>query len=226
MTPRSKKWWLIGAAAWLACSVAPALLFLIDDWESGFPFLWLSASGGLGVLSAILIRPRPPRWLWGAITLIWCFGWIYWVQLVWEVAETIVVVLEYYSAIAPSRGFMAYFGYELAVTLILSCFITTILLTLLTRSWRVFLLTLIPAALFGAAWAFGFDAPWVDMIWHPIVIGALIHWAVPKRIHPFPAHACQSCGYDLRGLEPDAKCPECGSTRLSPGAMAQPDEVR
>jgi len=40
----------------------------------------------------------------------------------------------------------------------------------------------------------------------PVVGLAVWLWRIDRRI----AGACQSCGYDLAGLAPNAVCPECG----------------
>ena len=46
----------------------------------------------------------------------------------------------------------------------------------------------------------------------PIALGSLLiaqffKWRFPKRMQP---GLCKTCGYDLGGLKPGAKCPECG----------------
>ncbi len=216
MTRRAKKWWLIGAAAWLAFGVAPGFVSILDPY---FSLVLYSVAGGLGVLAALLIHPLPRRWGFGVLALAWCFGWFYWQNLVWQAAEAGVRALIRVGAIKSSSGPLGNFGHVLMLMLILSCLITSALLMLMTRSRRVLVLTLIPAIAFTASWVFGFALPWVDAIWHIVVIGALMLWAVPKRIHPpprFPAHACQRCGYDLRGLENTGKCPECGHSEHKP----------
>jgi hypothetical protein len=56
-----------------------------------------------------------------------------------------------------------------------------------------------------------------DLGWYPYSvvyitgIGIIpLIWAIRERGRVFPDTACQSCGYDLRGLEA-AACPECGA---------------
>ncbi len=220
MMKRAKKWWLIGAAAWLVFGLSPVLY---DPFAEYFDWVLLpySVAGGLGVLSALLIHPGRPRWAWSVATLIWCFGWFYWFGILWTVSGHVVTWLINTELIMPSTGSLGNFDHEISIVLIVSAALTVALLVGLTRSTRVALITSIPVLVYTAEWVTDIAVPLSDHLWHPIVIGALILWAVPKRIHPFPAHACQSCGYDLRGLEPATKCPECGNTGTIRGAMGK-----
>lgn len=48
---------------------------------------------------------------------------------------------------------------------------------------------------------------------YPILLTSLpavLLWYTDRR-RPRP-HACPKCSYDRRGLAPDTKCPECGTT--------------
>ncbi len=43
----------------------------------------------------------------------------------------------------------------------------------------------------------------------------LIPWGLRERLRVLPPHACQACGYDLRGLD-SPTCPECGTLPQPP----------
>lgn len=78
---------------------------------------------------------------------------------------------------------------------------------------------------------FGEDVSWVYMVaivfaFVFVFIGLLL--AIQPRAHP--SHACQNCGYDLRGLAASC-CPECGlggsETKPTPRtAPKAPDQSR
>lgn len=208
MNARAKKWWLIGGGVWVMCGVVPSVITISEPQTA---FVFYSIAGGLGVLSALLISPQPRRWAWGAITLLWCFGWFLWQRWIWIPAGHIVDGLIHAGAISSSNGPTGNLGDAFMAMIILSSLITTLLLVGVTRSGWVCGLTLIPPALYLVDWLLGLHIPLSDRLWHAMIIGALMIWAVPRRVRPFPTHRCQSCGYDLRGLEFGAKCPECGA---------------
>ena len=59
-----------------------------------------------------------------------------------------------------------------------------------------------------------------DQLYIPFWLIALLLAAPPalieyRRITRRPTGSCTSCGYDRTGLASDAKCPECGGTRIS-----------
>ena len=74
----------------------------------------------------------------------------------------------------------------------------------------------------------GWSLPWLDallweydativrsLLWTAFVlfaIAALLTLCAQKTVRTHIAHLCQSCGYDLTGIDAD-KCPECGSSR-------------
>jgi len=50
-------------------------------------------------------------------------------------------------------------------------------------------------------------------LWLPVLlllVWPVIDWLVPRRTNP---GVCAGCGYDLRGIDPEAPCPECGRPR-------------
>lgn len=49
------------------------------------------------------------------------------------------------------------------------------------------------------------------LLWHLAVAAILAFWVVRQWRSIKPDHACQSCGYDLRGLTAP-RCPECGAS--------------
>ncbi len=53
------------------------------------------------------------------------------------------------------------------------------------------------------------------LLWHLAVAAILAFWVVRQWRSIKPDHACQSCGYDLRGLA-GAACPECGAPVPAP----------
>lgn len=52
---------------------------------------------------------------------------------------------------------------------------------------------------------------WIAVGWWIWTL-ALIGWLDSRRERP--AHLCPTCNYDRTGLDPAARCPECGQTRL------------
>ncbi len=55
--------------------------------------------------------------------------------------------------------------------------------------------------------------PW---LWHALMGGAAMTWAISARRRAIGPHQCRSCGYDRRGLAPGAPCPECASPPSPP----------
>jgi hypothetical protein len=55
-------------------------------------------------------------------------------------------------------------------------------------------------------------------LWWPICVLAafwlMLRWLprVIRQLRRVPEGACPNCSYDLRGLEPGERCPECGQT--------------
>lgn len=55
----------------------------------------------------------------------------------------------------------------------------------------------------------------IGSLWHIIVAGTLIIWGLHAN-RRFAPGRCTSCGYDIRGLAPDAPaCPECGQPLIT-----------
>lgn len=50
----------------------------------------------------------------------------------------------------------------------------------------------------------------LSLVFDVLTMGSLILWAVLERRKAVPELMCQSCGYDLVGIQGDACCPECG----------------
>jgi len=52
--------------------------------------------------------------------------------------------------------------------------------------------------------------PWFMWAWNPLLFALLLYVAVRARLRAWPEYACQTCGYDLRGITGKV-CPECGA---------------
>jgi hypothetical protein len=50
----------------------------------------------------------------------------------------------------------------------------------------------------------------LSLLFDLLTVGSLLVWAVLERRKVLPEHMCESCGYDLAGLEDVTACPECG----------------
>lgn len=51
------------------------------------------------------------------------------------------------------------------------------------------------------------------LFWGALCFALLLDPGAPRRYLRRRRGRCVSCGYDLRGLAPDAACPECGASR-------------
>ncbi len=101
---------------------------------------------------------------------------------------------------------------------------TVFLLWLITRSRRVFLLSLaatiaVNSISYGLTVAPGLLAttPWVNLTdsilgpaWHLAIAATLLGWAISARLSANPPQ-CPQCGYHLRFIA-SPRCPECGQT--------------
>jgi hypothetical protein len=58
-----------------------------------------------------------------------------------------------------------------------------------------------PGIVLGSTWG-----------WHAAIAGAMLTWAIRKRMQRTPAWSCKECGYDCRGVVASV-CPECGTAR-------------
>ena len=61
--------------------------------------------------------------------------------------------------------------------------------------------------------------PW---LWHAVMCATALTWAIRERRRAIGPGQCEACGYDRRGLAPDALCPECGANVTSRGAGGPP----
>ena len=73
-----------------------------------------------------------------------------------------------------------------------------------TIVWKVY------GAAPGTGWANNLAAMAFMWAWNPLLFALLMFIAVRARLDAWPTHACQSCGYDLRGIKTGV-CPECGA---------------
>ncbi len=218
LSQRTQKWILAGIVIWLMCGVLPAnylyLVIVSGLAEQNIQSLTIVYGLVLGVatIAAIFIHPKRSGRIAASIALLWIIPWGFWIQLF-----GIVRMLNGAEAMARPRNNSISFDEWLGfLAMPSSAMLTALLLGAITRSWRVLLGVVCASLLLGMIYLpDGSISNHTKLIgfylWHPIVVGTLMLWAIPKRIRPFPAHACQSCGYDLRGLESGMKCPECGN---------------
>ncbi len=91
-----------------------------------------------------------------------------------------------------------------------------VLVLAMSRGSRLEGLLLIGLPTLVVAWVSGFAGPMVSTVISTMVyVGLCLAWAVWTRlgVKQFPRWACERCGYDLRGLRAEARCPECGADR-------------
>lgn len=55
-------------------------------------------------------------------------------------------------------------------------------------------------------------------LWIPIVVLSGLCIGLFRRLRGRDPNMCARCGYDLRGLSPDARCPECGRVTSRPAS--------
>jgi len=61
----------------------------------------------------------------------------------------------------------------------------------------------------GSGWANSMGVELLMWLWNPLLFALLMFVAVRARLRLWPEYACQTCGYDLRGITAGV-CPECG----------------
>ena len=54
-------------------------------------------------------------------------------------------------------------------------------------------------------------------LWLPLVLAIAAAAWFERQSRRWPRGVCRRCGYDLSGLDPAARCPECGATDASSG---------
>jgi hypothetical protein len=130
------------------------------------------------------------------------------------------------AAMAASLGLLDREGAAVAMYVL----VDLVLLALMTRSYLVVGATLGATAIAIAAdqvLALGGGSlkEWhltlIVVMWHALVGGSMLWWAVGARLRYHMPGLCKSCGYDLRGLSAD-QCPECGATFAGPAPTPSP----
>lgn len=216
MDERVQRWRGLGWAYWIVFGVIPicaGLMVSLNPHSNAgdlVEFLF-SASLGVSVLLAVLVVPERRPWIWGVVAIVWFAGLLFWQPMLADLyfrVDYARMSSKYGTPLNVVRARHEIHNYWAALT---TMTVSAGLAFALTRSWRSFALVVVPIVLLLCSrWVSHFIEAAI-ILWLPLFAGALVLWAFPKRIRPFPAHACQSCGYDLRGLESDSKCPECGS---------------
>ena len=223
LSERTQKWILVGVLAWLLCGVAPSLVMYAglhsrSIMRGGFTLIAFVLGIGVGgsTLGAVLVHPKLINWPTLVFALIW-FAllpvWLLMMGFGLAAFGAAAVGPPPNGAVLPISG-----GVLLGLLAIpISALISASLLWLVTRSKRVFLAVIVATACLATVFV-----P-VDALrglgvylWCPIVAGSLIVWAIDARLRTVKRYLCVWCGYDRRGLDPEARCPECGNEPFVP----------
>jgi len=174
----------------------------------------LSIPTGIAVLIAFKLLPYRIHWLIQLVLFLVCSFWF-------------LVVLEVYLVFTRTGFFDDYLSNQLLE--VFGIVFVGGVVVFLTRSRVVLVLWGMAALLVfvNALWYSNYgESPLVSVIlFYPfdsyfytslslvfdlLTIGSLLVWAVLERRKVLTEHMCESCGYDLIGLEDVTACPECG----------------
>ncbi len=201
-----------------AFGVDSMMLFVIRLPYLGFSIFGISVSivTGASVLLAMKIAPYRFRSSIQLLIFVLCTFWF-------------VVALEGNLALGRARFGFNFYRFQLLE--VLGVALTAVVLVFLTRCKLVAVLwgLAVVLTLFNAVWihktndfppgdvvifyAFDmFEYTSFSLVFDLLTMGSLLVWAVLGRRKVLPEHMCESCGYDLAGLEDVTACPECGGS--------------
>lgn len=187
----------IDAVYWIVSHAIPWHHFGVGDGRFGLIAMcyWLIA---------LKVYPERKSALWPALLLAWALA----------------------APMLPFE-FVVWFSLDFAawhMIGIIACEVATVaLLVVMTRSRLVAIVS--GAGLVLSTLLIGTEARWQPLagvtplwftrldpwLWHALMGGAAMTWAISARRRAIGPHQCRSCGYDRRGLAPGAPCPECAA---------------
>ncbi|MFG0285253.1 MAG: hypothetical protein ACF8R7_12590 [Phycisphaerales bacterium JB039] len=208
------------------------LLATIDRFFGIDPVMWIVthvlpwhhfaiAEGRFGLIAAMYwlvalqIYPQRKSLLWPVVLIGWA--------LVAPMLPTEIIAFLARRSADPTAFFGPTVFSHWFMGIVLGCeLISAALLVAMTRSWLV--CAGAGAGIALTALLVGIKAQWPPVmplavgsgrldpwLWHAVMCATALMWAIGARRRAIGPGQCEACGYDRRGLDLGALCPECGA---------------